>query len=250
MSDMWDAVTWTNLQDKAGAKAGYVDGPESQWPAEAWEAYRNDPCVRISVLAQRGADAYDGETGNAGPEPVAAAIAGEIAAGKRPWLYSNMDLLAEYLGALHRKGINPTDRSMWPKPGVYLWLSDPSGNLASGVWRPPVDPVAVQDEFEGGFDHSTLYIVLDQPAPPPPAPNPIPSPPIQEIVTVQLPQLEMGLNGAPVAAVQKLLGGVTVDGIFGPLTRDAVVHFQTASHLVTDGIVGAHTWGSLLGHPQ
>ena len=250
MADLWDAVDWANLQGKEGAKAGYVDGPQSAWPAEAWTAFEHDPLVRITVLARPGCDAYDGETGNAGPDQVAAVLAGEVGAGKRPWLYSNMDLLGSYLQALGRKSIRPADRSQWPKPGVYLWLSDPSGNLASGVWRPPVDPVAVQDRFEGGFDHSTLYVVLDAPVPPAPAPNPVPPKPPQEIVTVQLPQLEEGVNGESVAAVQKLLGGLTVDGIFGQLTREGVLHFQAAHNLAADGIVGAHTWGSLLGRPQ
>lgn len=250
MSDLWDAVDWQNLRGRSGAKAGYVDGEESTWPAEAWDAFGSDALVRISVLAARGADAYDGETGNAGPDATAAAICGEIGDGRRPWLYCNQDQLGEYLAALHRKGVNPTDRSQWPKPGVYLWLADPSGNLASGEWRPPVDPVAVQDGQEEGVDHSTLYVDLGQPAPPPPGPEPVPGPKPEVIVTVQVPQLEQGLSGAAVAAAQKLLGGLTVDGIFGPVTHDAVVRFQAAHNLAQDGIVGAHTWGSLLGHPQ
>jgi hypothetical protein len=250
MGDMWDAVAWRNLEGKQGAKAGYVDGPLSAWPAEAWDTFKADPLVRITVLAARGADAYDGETGNAGPDAVAAALVGEVADGHHPWLYANQDQLGDYLHALHLKGTNPTDRSQWPRPGVYLWLADPSGNIASGSWRPPVDPVAVQDRQEGDVDHSTLYVSLDAPVPAPPAPNPIPAPPPQEVVTVQVPQLEQGLNGAAVAAAQKLLGGLTVDGVFGPLTHAAVVHFQAANNLAQDGIVGVHTWGQLLGHPQ
>jgi peptidoglycan hydrolase-like protein with peptidoglycan-binding domain len=67
---------------------------------------------------------------------------------------------------------------------------------------------------------------------------------------VQVPQLEQGSTGPSVAALQTLLGGLTVDGVFGPLTHDGVVHFQAAHNLTQDGIVGVHTWGSLLGHPQ
>ena len=250
VADMWDAVEWENLQGRDGVIAGYVDGPVSQWPADAWDAFRDRQTVRITVLAAPGADAYDGETGNAGPEPVAAALAGEVGAGRHPMLYSNRDELPAYLAALHSKGVNPSDRSQWPRPGVYLWLADPSGNLATGAWRPPVDPVAVQDRQESGADHSTLYVALGQPAPEPsPTPNP-PTPVAQQEVNVQVPLLQEGATGASVAAAQKLLGGLTVDGIFGPVTHARVVQFQAANNLGQDGIVGAHTWGSLLGHPQ
>jgi len=35
----------------------------------------------------------------------------------------------------------------------------------------------------------------------------------------------------------------TIDGIFGPKTRDAVIAFQRASGIGVDGIVGPETWG-------
>jgi len=247
---MWDAVDWTNLQGRAGIKAGYLDGAESQWPPEAWAAFEHDQTVKITVLAAAHADAYDGETGNAGPEAVAAAVSGEVAAGRHPWLYSNQDQLSAYLAALKGKSVNPSDRSAWPRPGFYLWLADPSGNLANGTWKPPVEPVAVQDQFEGTVDHSTVYVALEAPVPPTPAPPSPPSPPPTEVVNVLVPQIQEGATGATVQAAQKLLGGLTVDGIFGVNTHAAVVRFQEAHNLPADGIVGVHTWGALLGHPQ
>jgi peptidoglycan hydrolase-like protein with peptidoglycan-binding domain len=39
---------------------------------------------------------------------------------------------------------------------------------------------------------------------------------------------------------------VTVDGIFGPLTGQAVRAFQQAKSLAVDGIVGPQTWGALV----
>ncbi|HET7579458.1 MAG TPA: peptidoglycan-binding protein [Bacillales bacterium] len=67
--------------------------------------------------------------------------------------------------------------------------------------------------------------------------------------------LSIGDRGHEVRLVQsklKSLGYYTynVDGIFGPITRDAVKHFQAASHLKIDGIVGPHTRKALFDHPE
>lgn len=47
--------------------------------------------------------------------------------------------------------------------------------------------------------------------------------------------------------LQQRLGGLSADGVFGPLTRGAVVSFQSGRGLVADGIVGPITWGALNG---
>ena len=52
-------------------------------------------------------------------------------------------------------------------------------------------------------------------------------------------------RGDEVRIAQKYLG-VTVDGIFGPATRKAVIAFQTEYRLDVDGIVGVQTWTKLL----
>ena len=52
-------------------------------------------------------------------------------------------------------------------------------------------------------------------------------------------ELQLKLNAA--GAVPPL----KVDGIFGPLTRAALIEFQEASSLTGDGIVGAATWAAL-----
>jgi hypothetical protein len=250
VADLWDAVNWENLKDKPGAKAGYLDGSISAWPPEAWQTFAADPLVRISVLAAAGADAYDGETGNAGPAAVATAIANEVTDGRHPWLYCNETDLPGYLAALKGKGLQPLDRSLWPARGFYLWLADPSGNIAAGNWHPPVDPVAVQDEAAGGFDHSTLYVNLGAPPTPPPAPPQPPPKPPEVLLTVMVPQLSEGASGRPVQAAQTLLGDLATDGVFGPATRARVEAVQAEYHLTVDGVIGVHTWGSLLGQPQ
>lgn len=66
-----------------------------------------------------------------------------------------------------------------------------------------------------------------------------------------LPTLWNGIYGDTVRALQALLKGygysLTVDGIFGPKTKNAVECFQEDNDLDADGIVGPLTWASLLG---
>ena len=52
--------------------------------------------------------------------------------------------------------------------------------------------------------------------------------------------LRDGSRGSAVRLLQRRLG-IAADGVFGPLTRAAVVAFQQAHGLVADGIVGART---------
>jgi GH25 family lysozyme M1 (1,4-beta-N-acetylmuramidase) len=58
--------------------------------------------------------------------------------------------------------------------------------------------------------------------------------------------LRRGDEGQQVKALQKLLGWLTIDGIFGEKTETAVMEFQAANNLTVDGIVGSNTWGKLL----
>jgi peptidoglycan hydrolase-like protein with peptidoglycan-binding domain len=58
--------------------------------------------------------------------------------------------------------------------------------------------------------------------------------------------LSVGSAGSAVAVVQRRLG-ISADGLFGPLTRQAVVRFQRRHGLAADGIVGPITWRALTG---
>lgn len=57
--------------------------------------------------------------------------------------------------------------------------------------------------------------------------------------------LKRGSKGEEVKTLQKALGGLDVDGIFGALTEFAVRAFQRDHNLEVDGIVGEQTWSAL-----
>ena len=56
--------------------------------------------------------------------------------------------------------------------------------------------------------------------------------------------LKLGSRGIDVITLQKKLN-LHQDGIFGPLTEEAVKEFQKSNGLTVDGIVGAKTWAKL-----
>lgn len=58
------------------------------------------------------------------------------------------------------------------------------------------------------------------------------------------PSLRQGSSGQAVKELQRLLG-ITVDGGFGPNTKNAVIKFQRSKGLTADGVVGADTWAQL-----
>ncbi len=59
------------------------------------------------------------------------------------------------------------------------------------------------------------------------------------------PTLRMGSRGTAVKDLQERLGGLAVDGDFGPKTAARVRWFQSERGLVSDGIVGPKTWMEL-----
>ncbi len=64
------------------------------------------------------------------------------------------------------------------------------------------------------------------------------------------PLLQLGSSGPSVKKLQSMLVAACfnpgkIDGIFGPLTRSAVLAFQKSKGLVQDGIVGRKTWTAL-----
>lgn len=53
-------------------------------------------------------------------------------------------------------------------------------------------------------------------------------------------------TSAYTCAIQLLVGGLTVDGIYVTNTKKAVTAYQTAANLTADGICGPKTWNMLI----
>jgi peptidoglycan hydrolase-like protein with peptidoglycan-binding domain len=73
-----------------------------------------------------------------------------------------------------------------------------------------------------------------------PVANPEPATTTEHVIV-----LSSGSEGRQVQLLQKALGTVKVDGVFGPETEAAVRSFQASSGLSVDGVVGPQTSGAL-----
>jgi hypothetical protein len=80
---------WRNMHIRAGA--GYIDGPNSEWPVSAFTQLRalGVVVVEITVTGAHAADVADIENGDLTPEGGAEWAEGEHKAGRFPCLYVN-----------------------------------------------------------------------------------------------------------------------------------------------------------------
>lgn len=142
--------------------------------------------------------------------------------------------------------------------GYPLWIADYAQAAPASVapwtswtiwqWSGGGGPAgADRDAFNGSAADMDGWIRTytgGHPAPPAPSPN------WTEQLMQELPALQQGASGDDVRTMQGCLWArgevVTLDGIFGPQTRAALVRFQSAKGLSPDGIAGPKTWPELL----
>ena len=117
------------------------------------------------------------------------------------------------------------DRTIWS-------ARSPSGRAYTGV-HPHYDHLHIEltRDAARNLTQAQLSLVLGGPVAP--------------IRRVRRPVLRQGDRGEQVKVLQRNLGGLAADGIFGPITTRAVRSFQAQKGLVVDGIVGPQTWGAL-----
>ena len=124
-------------------------------PANIPAALNGTLALRTTVLADEAGQAFDIEAGNAPVSEVVRSVLARRAAGKWSILYYAWNSEPEVLAAVDGAGIVLASGDLWPDPQVYLWLADPSHNIARGLWLPRVRPLAVQDGYQGATDTST-----------------------------------------------------------------------------------------------
>ncbi|MCZ2258593.1 peptidoglycan-binding domain-containing protein [Sporosarcina sp. G11-34] len=123
------------------------------------------------------------------------------------------------------------------------------GSLIEPIDRIVATPETVTETYD--FDGVAIlaFVCRRVPLSPNPDPTKFTSPPEPEVVSrrVSLPVLSIGSKGEYVKQLQEALIVAKLytdvcDGIFGPNTKKAVESFQASNHLTVDGIVGPITW--------
>ncbi|WP_051750354.1 peptidoglycan-binding domain-containing protein [Phycicoccus jejuensis] len=62
--------------------------------------------------------------------------------------------------------------------------------------------------------------------------------------------LRRGSRGKPVEVLQRSIGGIGVDGSFGPATESRVLGYQKEKGLTQNGIVDSRVWNAIIGAPS
>lgn len=119
---------------------------------------------------------------------------------------------------------------------------DGYGGIAPDIWQytssQPFNGYNLDfNAFRGTLAELKMMVEGTVPKPPPP---------------LKWPTVAEGASGNRVKVIQYLMnshgGGVTVDGIYGPATKEAVFGFQLVQGLAgIDGITGPETWAALTG---
>ena len=239
MALMFDSTNYDAIPEWAAVVGYYIDGSFVPKPGQI-ERFKNARLVSITVTGHPAARVADVEAGDLTPASGARWAANEIQAGRRPTLYfseSNTDAVTAELGAL---GIS--------RSAVDYWIADWTG-------QPHIVPGSVATQYanppSSGGDYDTSMTVDGWPE----HINPVPPAPVQELtfMPTSLPVLSIGpLKTGWTANLQVLLNGhghaLSVDGVFGPQTRAAVIAVQELNQIPADGVVGPQTWGIVLSY--
>jgi hypothetical protein len=117
--------------------------------------------------------------------------------------------------------------------GIKVWRSGYDWDGNPDTASPPYD--AMHFEIVATPEELACGILATLPPKPKSKPRPVAAYPV----------IRTGAKGNAVRHLQQLLGDIPTDGTFGPGTKAAVIAYQRAHGLDSDGIVGAATWASL-----
>lgn len=183
---MYDSAYASQIPTDAPIVAGYFDG-NYRWSDADWARFSTTKRLRISVLADPGADTFDCEPGNADANSVAQALATRYARGQRSVVYTAEWAAGYRLADVEQQAAaRGVPRSAWD-----WWATDYSGPSTPI----PAGAVGLQYADPGPYDLSKMldtwvaswFGTADPP--PPPAPQVIGDTDMQilrQVVTVSL----------------------------------------------------------------
>src|SRR5690348_9128002 len=145
---MYDSVNPAGIPTTAEMVAGYVDGPNSVWPASAWARFPTAILRRISVWGPHNAgDVLDVERFDATPDQVVAWVQARRAAGVvMPWVYCDRSTRPLVERLMSAAGILSDQ--------VALWIATLDGTQTVPAGPYPV--AAVQYVDTGAYDLSIV----------------------------------------------------------------------------------------------
>ena len=229
-----DAATIRAAFPDAALVAYYIDGGYA-WSAPDTALFPHAVRVQIAVFASTSAgDVIDCETGDATPEQAAAWVRARKAAGYwRPTIYCSLDTVP---------AVRQATGDLVLARDYDIWVADYDDTVA------PAYPLCAAKQYRdtAGWDVSAVY---DDGWPHrTEAPSPAPARPAAVWPAGIV--LREGDTGGAVIVLQRALhdsgeygarGLQPIDGIFGPGTLMAVRNFQNDRHLTVDGIAGPVT---------
>lgn len=137
---MFDSVDPSAIPADAELVAGYVDGPQSQWPSVGWTLFPRAQFVKINVTGDpdHGGDALDVERFDATPDHAPA------------WFDARTKAGAGGLTIYCNRSTLPAVEAAMGKRSYFRWIATLDGTLHIDGYKPLEGPAAVQ------FANSTM----------------------------------------------------------------------------------------------
>jgi hypothetical protein len=149
-------------------------------------------------------------------------------------------------GAMARRlGINYI---IWNRQQWYAWDPGMSWKPYYGS-SPHTDHIHFSFTWDGAYERTSWWtgraLTSYTSGPPPSSSSGSPASPTTDLSAYRSTTLRRGSSGSAVKVLQKALGGLTVDGVFGPLTEARVKAYQKSKGLTQNGVVDAKVWDAL-----
>jgi len=244
MLTMYDAVTVNTIPSGAKAVAGYVNGIFQTF-VTLQSMFPQAQTLSITVTASGTADCLDVETGDATVNQVAAWVKSSNV--YRPVIYASVSSMGNVLSALSSAGISRASVRLWS--AHYGQGNHICGPFSCGQIHVDMDGTQWTDTANGiNLDESSLldnFFATVQASTSTSWENNMTLP------TITLNDTDTELAHWYIHRAQAILNAVygntlTIDGVYGAKTQDAVLSLQGAEKLSESGAIDAETWKVIL----